>query len=450
MHNRKGTGGDIMNNKVLFISFDSLRSDYVAGPNKKVNLPNLDSLCKNGVFFKNTIVQVPLTVPSHTSMFTGMYPFNHGIRDQVVRTNYHTPTIFDILKYKDFKILGFSDVDLLKDLWFFNWNYSGECNLKEIKSKLKEIKNQNFFIFIHYWGTHTPYQVKLPPKNIKDIISRFILVFSSLRKWSNLLGKISTLFWLYRVNRIREMVKNGDNNIVEIIKEGYIKSIKEADKFVGDIREMLSKIGILDDTLIVITADHGESFNEHEEINSAIGNEYEHGLFLYDNVLKVPLIFYQPSKLAPAEIATPIREIDIVPTILEMLGMGEELITLNFDGCSLIPLLGKNANPKRTEFIYSEVVRKIQNKKIEKRSLRSERYKLIIDFIEDKREFYDLKKDPDELNNIYNRQKTEIALEMENILEKYRIYDKDKLERERVKSRIKKLKLIPTSSEKIS
>ena len=145
MHNRKGTGDDIMNNKVLFISFDSLRSDYVAGPNKKVNLPNLDKLCKDGLFFKNTIVQAPFTVPSHTSMFTGMYPFNHGVRDQVDRLNSSTPTIFDILKSKGFEVISFLDVGMLKDVGF-KWDDCGDCNLKNIKSKLKEIKDQDFFI----------------------------------------------------------------------------------------------------------------------------------------------------------------------------------------------------------------------------------------------------------------------------------------------------------------
>ena len=141
MHNRKGTGDDIMNNKVLFISFDSLRSDYVAGPNKKVNLPNLDKLCKDGLFFKNTIVQAPFTVPSHTSMFTGMYPFNHGVRDQVDRLNSSTPTIFDILKSKGFEVISFLDVGMLKDVGF-KWDDCGDCNLKNIKSKLKEITRE--------------------------------------------------------------------------------------------------------------------------------------------------------------------------------------------------------------------------------------------------------------------------------------------------------------------
>jgi arylsulfatase A-like enzyme len=118
----------------------------------------------------------------------------------------------------------------------------------------------------------------------------------------------------------------------------------------------------------------------------------------------------------------------------------EELKTsLNFDGCSLLPYIYQNDNLNQIGYIYSEVVRKDLNKKIEKRSLRTKDYKIIVDFIKGERKLFDLNSDPEELCNIYNIQK-EVASELENILNGYLAKDESKSEKENVKERLKELK----------
>ena len=431
-------------NKVLFISLDSVRSDYLCVEGdaelcRKFSTPNLYNLSKNGLLFKNTFVQVPFTVPSHTCMFTGMYPFNHGVRDQRDRLNHNVSTIFDILQSHGFEIASFSDVAILKDRGF-NWNYCGECTLRNLENKLEELKNQKFFIFVHYWDVHTPYKVKIPNKNIKDIIANSLPKFNSLKKYFGF-RSIYNYFWLYKIKRIRKIVLSGDKEIISKIKKGYIQSIQEADGFIGDLVQIIKKIGILDDTLIVITADHGDSFNEHNEIDSTVDDRYEHGQFLFDNVLRVPLIFYLPSRLPSARIESQVREIDILPTILEILKIDNEELkaSLNFDGWSLLPYIYQNDNPNQIEYIYSEVVRKDLNKKIEKRSLRTKDYKIIVDFVKGERKLFDLNSDPEELCNIYDIQKEGVS-ELENILNGYLTKDESKGGKENVTERIKELK----------
>lgn len=423
---------------ILYISLDSVRNDCLSDENSSEIYPTLYNLSNNGLLFENTIVQVPFTVPSHTSMFTGKYPFNHGVRDQLGKLDTNILTLFDILKSHGFEISSFSDVSILADRGF-DWNYCGTCTIKNIGNKIKEVAHGNFFIFVHYWGTHTPYKTKFDSKNIVDFFANTILKINNIKNVP-ILNLAYKYFWLYNIKRMREMLKTGNREIVTNIKKGYSESISEADKFIGKLIEILTITGILHDTLIVITADHGESFNEHDEIDSIVDGRYEHGQTLYDNVLKVPLIFYQPSQLAPTKVETQVREIDILPTILEILKLDNvELIESNFDGNSLLPLVYENKKSNHPEHIYSEVVRKDLAKNVEKRSLRTNDYKLIIDYIKNEKELYNLNIDPDEMNNIYEIKK-DIAAELTSLLYVYLTKNKSKNTRDKIKEKLHRLK----------
>ncbi|GAF97281.1 unnamed protein product, partial [marine sediment metagenome] len=150
-------------------------------------------------------------------------------------------------------------------------------------------------------------------------------------------------------------------------------------------------------TLVVVTGDHGDSFNEHGEINRALDGRYEHGQFLYDNVIKVPLIFYSGNQKFPKEFNGQVQEIDIAPTMLEAVGVN---YNGTMDGTSLwTKNIVEGKEPENT-FTFSEVVR--ESLDIELRCVRSSSSKLIYDYKNGAHELYDLDTDPEEINNLYH------------------------------------------------
>ena len=155
-------------------------------------------------------------------------------------------------------------------------------------------------------------------------------------------------------------------------------------------------------TLLIVTGDHGDSFSEHGEIRRAVGKRYEHGNFLYDNVIKVPLIFFSGNQRFSKAFETQIQEIDIVPTLLEALGVK---YNGTMDGTSLwTKSIVRRKEPEST-FTFSEVVR--ESLDMELRCVRSNYFKLIHDYKNSTFELYDLKTDPEETNNLYPGNKSD-------------------------------------------
>lgn len=173
----------------------------------------------------------------------------------------------------------------------------------------------------------------------------------------------------------------------------------------------MDHLGVLHNTLIVIASDHGDSFNEHSEIEYLIEHKlnFEHGYFLYDNLIRVPLILYFPSELSHQVINAQVRSMDLAPTICEFAGVNDEGEPI--DGDSLLPLLHSADHDRR--YAYSETF--LGN--VEKRSIRTNEYKLIIDFKKNEKQLFDLDRDPAEMNNVLYQHK-DIAQRLEHELHK--------------------------------
>jgi choline-sulfatase len=405
---------------ILLISFDSVRADvFGCYGNNAINTPNIDRLAYKGVVFENAIVQAPHTVPSHLSMFTGLFPFKHGLRlprGQKLDRKRAT-TIFTKLQHSGYRPISFRRVNVLGERYgLADWGFAGDNNLLNVKRKLGAIISQNdtpFFAFIHYWGTHTPYEVILPIEGPMDIVCNLLTKVGRLYglvHYVPIKFNLVSKFWWYRIHRIREIVLN--QGYIQAIKHGYFSSIVSADQYVGKLCEILDHLGVLQNTLIVITSDHGDSFNEHSEIEYLIEHElnFEHGYFLYDNLIRVPLIIYFPSEFSHQVINEQVRSIDLAPTICEFAGVN--YADAPIDGYSLLPLLHDSADYDR-RYAYSETF--LGN--VEKRSIRTNEYKLIIDFKENEKQLFDLVRDPTEMNNVLH-QHLDIAQRLERELHK--------------------------------
>ncbi|MFC2169904.1 sulfatase-like hydrolase/transferase [Acidobacteriota bacterium] len=362
---------------VLFISLDTLRADHLGCYGYEgIETPNIDQLAREGILFKNATCQIPLTLPSHSSIFTGTHPAFHGVRDNSgFYLESDKVTLAEVMKEHGWTASAFIGAFVLDSRWgldqgidyyYDNFDFTKykTITLDSVQREGGEVieaffewldKNhqQRFFSWLHLYDPHTPYD---PPEPYKTQYSD--------KPWGLYDGEIA-----------------------------YVDSL------IGKILDNLSSKKILDKTIIVIVGDHGESLGEHAEGT--------HGFFIYDACVSVPLIFHFPfPKLRGSQVEAQVETTDIMPTLLEILDLP---IPEDVQGKSLLPLiLGQKEKEER--FGYSESYYPLYHYGwSELKSLRSIRFK----YIQAPRpELYDLVRDPGEKNNIY-KQNSSVAAEFQ-------------------------------------
>jgi arylsulfatase A-like enzyme/Tfp pilus assembly protein PilF len=268
---------------VILISIDTLRSDHLpAYGYKGVATPNIDALRADSILYERAYSHVPLTLPSHVSILTGMLPGDHGVRDNVgYRVPDSVPMIQELLKKNGYAtgaaVSAFvlrRETRIARGFDFFNDDVApingetvigrvqreGGATLQSARQWLDTQTARPFFFFLHLYDPHTPYT---PPE---PFFSRY--------------------------------------------PNHYDGEIAYSDFVVGDLIAELKRNGLYDKAMIVLLSDHGEGLFEH--------GEEEHGLFLYREVLQVPLIVKLPgSRKAGAIVKTPVQLVDVFPTILD-------------------------------------------------------------------------------------------------------------------------------------
>jgi len=353
---------------LLFFTLDTTRADHIGCYGYSlVETPNIDNLAENGILFKDAIAQAPLTLPSHSSIFTGTYPFYHGVRDN--GGFYLEPehaTLAELLKKRDWATSAFIGAFVLDSRWGldqgFDYYYDNfdftkykKIGLDTVQREggevinaffdwLEENDQQKFFSWIHLYDPHTPYE---PPEPYKTKYSE--------RPWGLYDGEIA-----------------------------YV------DFLIGEVLEKLKQKNLRENTIIVIVGDHGESLGEH--------HENTHGFFIYDAAVSVPLIIQIPSsQLKGKLIEFQVETVDIMPTILQILGLP---VPDEVQGKSFIPLITSESQSQE-RFAYSETYYpRYHYGWSELKSLRSLQYKYIR---APRPELYDLTLDPGERHNIYDQ-----------------------------------------------
>jgi arylsulfatase A-like enzyme len=421
--------------------------------------PNMDRISKEGFTFDNCFSTTNVTDISLSSIFSGLYPDSHGITVQARTEDLVAPGVKfipEILKENGYRTMAvdwlsryhkrgydwygyFSesarDADVRKSAlnvrnfvkfslpydrfpaplkklikyfydrimpaWYPRWYDAEKTTNTSIKllEKAKE-RDDNFFLFVHYWDTHVPYNTT--PGNAK----RF------LRKRKSRIRK-EEMLKSFLDDEEREFAKKWMRNAADSddIISMYDGSISYTDKHIGRIYDFLKKNGMLDDTLIIITSDHGECLLEH-------GIYFDHHCGLYDEILHVPLIIRYPKKFPRGKrLKHMVQHTDIAPTVLETIGVKWNK---EHAGVSLLPSLkGKETR----KYSFAVMDRK------ERYALRDTSYKYIVrnpsaepkkkyaDQLEADEELYDLKADPDELDNVVKKRKS-VKKRLEDVLKR--------------------------------
>jgi arylsulfatase A-like enzyme/Tfp pilus assembly protein PilF len=287
---------------ILLVSVDTLRADALGCYGRAgAGTPWVDRLAAEGVRFETAHAHNVVTLPSHANLLSGDYPLHHGVRDNTgFRFPGERPTLATILRGKGWRTGAFVSAFPLDSRFglargfevyddrlggaettaaFLEPERRGEETVRAAVRWIESVRGQRFFAFVHLYEPHFPYEPPAP----------FAARFPG---------------------------------------EPYQGEVAAADAALGPLLAPILEGGARSRTLVVFTSDHGESLGEH--------GEETHGVFAYEATLRVPLVLWAPGLFAPAVVRTPVRHVDVLPTLLDTVGLE---VPRDLPGRSLRPVI---------------------------------------------------------------------------------------------------------------
>jgi choline-sulfatase len=304
---------------VLLITLDTTRADYFSGYGFGLpTTPNLDALARRGVRFSDATSQIPLTGPSHATILTGLYPHQHGAIRNAVPLLEDIPTLAERVGAQGYRTAAFVSGWTLRD------NLSGLARGFDIYDDQMEdryhlVNSQRFahqvtppamewmranakrpfFLWVHYFDPHTPYKRR--------------------DKSHAILEKASPA----------TMAALPERN------QDYASEIHYTDLWIGKLLQTLKELELESETIVVVTADHGEALGEHGYVG--------HGRRVYQEILHVPFIMSWPGKIPEDKtVDAPVGLVDVAPTLMQLM----DLPTMG-EGENLVPTFGEGELAKR-------------------------------------------------------------------------------------------------------
>jgi choline-sulfatase len=348
---------------VVLVTIDTLRADRLATYGGAAGTtPHLDRIAREGAFAAAATAHVPLTRPSHASLFTGLLPWQHGIRDNISPADLPPgPLLAEVFKGHGFATAAFVSsmvlspqaglgrgFDLFDDrlatapgMRFINTlQRRGDLTLREATRWIEANHSRGrFFVWLHLYDPHDPYE---PPEPY--------------------------------ASRFRDRPYDGE--------------VAYADGLVGQLDDTLARLGLRDQTLLVLTSDHGEGLGEH--------GETLHGFFVYQTTLSVPLVVRGPGIAPGTRVAGTVGLADLYPTLPGLVGLSLPA-EAKPTGRSLVAAF-RGAAAMAEQPVYAEsLVPLLHFGWSDLRVLREGRWKYIQ---APKPELYDLSRDPGERTNV--------------------------------------------------
>ena len=390
-------------NCILFV-IDTLRADHLSCYGYFRNTsPNIDRIAEEGVLFKDAHATAIATGPGFTSIITGLSPIHHRFYltpwnlPNLIDFDDSIPTLPEIIQdeIQDCTTAAFDNLINFAshmDQFVRGFEYyvnltrtskpihhhvvGGEIN-KRLIPWLESHSNERFFLFVHYWDPHTPYNqpeeyrkvFSHKPGNLDDLVVKTAPAgYEYVPGW----GKVGEIW-------------DPDPAQSKVTIDLYDGEIRYVDALVGEVMEALERLNIADRTAMIVTSDHGEQLGQH--------GMYGHGM-LHEAVIYIPLIIRCPNLLPEGKIIEGyVQQADIAPTILELMGLDEGKMP-EMDGSSLIPVIEGGKGTREEIFVEDQ----------EYRAYMRGSWKYMRNYFNGKEELYEVRSDPMEVINLTERE----------------------------------------------
>jgi arylsulfatase A-like enzyme len=377
-------GGEERPRSVILISIDTLRADHLGCYGHPLpTSPNLDAFAARGTLFEDAYAPAPWTLPSHVSLLTGLYPTRHGVRTTDRRLADAIPSLATLLAQQGFETGAIVNAVIMRRQFGLAQGFSTYEMVPSYQSRvgnasrvtdaalrwLGDRRGRRVFLFLHYYDVHSDYR--------------------SLTRYERMFAPGPSRFDGSNVQLAD--VRGGrlpiDEEGAAHLARLYDAGIRQLDQELGRLFTRLRETGWLDDSTIVVTSDHGEEFLEHGGVL--------HGHTHYQELLRVPLILLGPTIPAGVRVRSPVSLVDVVPTLLALLGVAPHP---GLDGIDLQAPWNAPGGPPGARRLFAAGGPGRTGDMI--RSLRDGRHKLVLYKHSGRRELYDLVADPREQVNL--------------------------------------------------
>ncbi len=341
---------------LVLITIDTLRADHLGcyGYERDTS-PNIDGLARDGTLFEQARVQWPKTNASVASLLTSTYGATNGVRAAASSLDRRLVTLAEMLAEAGYygaafvasahlgRAFGFDQgFAEVHELWGNRWvihsstinsaPFANDRIATEVKSWLAQNGERRFFLWVHFLDPHGPYR---PPAGFAGRFGQDELY----RQQRTPVPEELIPWWIQdeKSTTLGDYVANYDGEIAS------------TDAAVGEILDELERLRLGRKSLVVLTADHGESLGEHRYF-------FQHGKFLYDDCLRVPLIMRLPGRIpAGRRVSAQVGLIDLAPTILDLLGVDRTEYREQLEGKSFSELFRRRGTDEISQgAVFSE------------------------------------------------------------------------------------------------
>ena len=339
---------------IVFVVLDTCRADHFSAYGyPRPTTPRFDALARDSVMFREAISASPWTLPSHATLFTGLYPRAHGATSDHFQLDPPFFTLAEFLRACGYYTFGLSanpmvgrvpNLDQGFDRFEEVWRNQGRDALSLVKvfnrirgrfadKGARQINRMTadwlsrrnpadppFFLFINYLEAHGPYR---PPRAFRD---RFLKTDRE--------GEMPDEVNIYDDRFVRYFTGAEDLTALELddLRSMYDAELAYLDTRLGELLDSLEEHGLLEDALVIVLADHGENLGEHRMV--------DHQLCVYDTLLRVPFLLRYPPRLPAGRVVDQTVELtSVFPTVVDLMGLPQEQLPTSFQGPSILPTI---------------------------------------------------------------------------------------------------------------
>lgn len=335
--------------RIILISLDTVGASHVGGYSD-ARTPTLERIARDGVRFDRFYAASTYTLPSHMSMFTGLDPIEHGVVNLPARLAPEVPTLASELRKAGYHTKAVTEAGFIGKIYGFDQGFDeitervadevAKTSIWQILDWMRSKDETAYFLFLHTYIAHVPYggfedfreehpELDLPDDaKLAELKEKFVVpsindpipaprdIPEELRHMCTFYNNVS--------DSHRDVLGCGDRRFkgdflqgehFETYREGLVEAhrgaIRRGDRMVGQIRDLLVELGQLEDTLLIVTSDHGDAMFEH--------SVHEHDYLPFDEVIKVPLILSYPRRIPGGQVVRGLTwHLDLFPTILSL------------------------------------------------------------------------------------------------------------------------------------